>query len=404
MLKLSDKVIHLILIAFFYGFYFAALALFLSFFPMYFDYLGFNGRQIGVLFALAGLTKLFASNLWAYIATRYLDELQVIQIACLGSLIAGVGVIFVHQYVLMLITVTIFGFFCTGILSQLEMVTLKGLKLANGNTDAYGRLRLYGSIGFVVSVLCGGVLFEMYGIQFLPVMYVGMFVVLFLISLLLIPGYHLSNNLSLSTIKKSKSLKSLLSDKSISIPVVLFLLAGLLLNVSHGPLNNFFGIYLKGIGYSEVDVGIFWAVSVVAEICLMAFSVRIFERFNVVHVFVFSIAIGVVRWSVMPLVQGATHWHEWLVLFLLQVLHAFNFGAFHLSSVKIIEKLFSDGHAVQGQALYSSVCFGLGGALGSIISGQAWLYGAEALFFVAVLCSFFGSICAIKLKSYLKFS
>jgi PPP family 3-phenylpropionic acid transporter len=69
------------------------------------------------------------------------------------------------------------------------------------------------------------------------------------------------------------------------------------------------------------------------------------------------------------------------VLFFAQLFHAFSFGVFHAVSISLVHRYFTGRHQGRGQALYASLSFGAGGAVGSLISGLLWDQIEHAILF-----------------------
>lgn len=157
--------------------------------------------------------------------------------------------------------------------------------------------------------------------------------------------------------------------------VVLFLVCGFLMLASHGAYYGFFSIHLENLGYSGTFMGVSWALASTAEIVVMLSSDRIFRRFSLAHVLVFSFAAAALRWAIMSRAASAAP-----ILFA-QLLHAFSYGAFHMASILYIDRLAPAAAKTMGQAVNNAVSYGLGLMVGFFVSG--WLYeaaGASVLF------------------------
>jgi len=159
----------------------------------------------------------------------------------------------------------------------------------------------------------------------------------------------------------------------------------MLLQMSAGPFYGFFVLYLKQAGYTEAAAGIFVALGAMAEIVMFMFAPRLLGRYGVNTLLVVSIAMTAVRWLLVAFgVQSM------LLLGLSQVLHAFTFGLTHAASIQFVHRNFDASHRSQGQALYASLSFGVGGALGTWICGYIWGDGSGAVWswVFAAVCAF----------------
>jgi PPP family 3-phenylpropionic acid transporter len=94
---------------------------------------------------------------------------------------------------------------------------------------------------------------------------------------------------------------------------------------------------------------------------------RLMRRFTIRQILVFSFVCAIVRFSVIAwAVENA-----WLIASA-QVLHAATFGSYHAAAVAAVHHYFRGRHQAQGQALYTSLSFGAGGAIGALASGYTW--------------------------------
>ena len=168
------------------------------------------------------------------------------------------------------------------------------------------------------------------------------------------------------TPKKAGSVLALLRQ-----PVfLLFLVAGGRGSASHAVLYGFATLHWRGVGYSDVLIGLLWAEGVVAEIILFWLGNRLLSRFGAANLLVLGAAAGVVRWSAMGLSDAL-----WLAL-LTQGLHAFTFGAAHLGAMHFIARAAPDGMSATAQSLHGAV--GAGIAVGLVMAVAGVLYESFA--------------------------
>ena len=119
-------------------------------------------------------------------------------------------------------------------------------------------------------------------------------------------------------------------------------------------------------------------MGVAAEIIVFIYMSRLFGRFRIVALLQFSFAVTVVRWFLVAVFP------EFLsVLVFTQLLHAVTFGVYHASAIQLIHRLFRAQHQHRGQALYSSMSFGVGGAMGSLYSGFLWEHAGPNVIYIA---------------------
>ena len=149
--------------------------------------------------------------------------------------------------------------------------------------------------------------------------------------------------------------------------VFAFLLACLLMQVSHGPYYTFYSIYLQGQGYSKTLIGALWAFAVVCEIGVFLLMQPLLARVSLRAVLMASFLLAAMRWLLIG------HYPDNLaVLIAAQTLHAATFGSFHATAMQLVHRFFTGRHQHRGQAIYGSMSFGIGGAVGSVYSGHTW--------------------------------
>jgi PPP family 3-phenylpropionic acid transporter len=170
-------------------------------------------------------------------------------------------------------------------------------------------------------------------------------------------------------------------------PEVIGLIAAcFLMAAAHGPYYTFFSIHLADHGYSKAAIGAMWAVGVLAEIAIFACMPALNRNFSPAGLLAASLAIAALRFVLIG-------WFSHLpaVLFAAQLMHAATFGVFHAASLFCVYKLFRGRTQARGQAVYSSLSFGLGGALGGLGSGVAWeRLGPGGAFCAASVCALLG--------------
>ena len=338
----------------FYFFYFASLGALVPYWGLYLQAQGFDVVAIGELVAIIMATKIVAPNIWGWIADHWGRRMQIVRLASLLAALVFVGVFAVHGYWAMALVMTGFSFFWNAALPQFEANTLNHL---GAETHRYSSIRLWGSIGFIITVAALGALFEHAGTGWLPRVLLGLFAAIWL-STLLVPekavGHLPQEHLSLRAVLQQ--------------PVVIaVLLVCFLVQASHGPYYTFYSIYMSDHGYSETLIGQLWALGVVAEIGVFLKMRRWLPRYGARRLLLAAAALTALRWALL-----AGFVDDLWIMVLAQTLHAASFGLYHAVSIHLFHRLFRGRLQGRGQALYSSVSFGAGGAVGSVAAGYLW--------------------------------
>lgn len=354
----------------FYFFYFAALGSLIPYWGLYLRSLGFDAEAIGSLLAVIMATKIVAPNVWGWIADRRRQHMAIVRLASWLAVIAFAGVLLGHDYGWLMLVMVCFSFFWNASLPQFEAVTMNHL---GHETHRYSRIRLWGSVGFVVAVAGLGLAIDRLGAAILP------WVVLAALVAIAVASLVVADRGRTELVDEDGGLTTVLRR-----PAVLALLGVcFLMQLSHGPYYAFYSIYLDEHGYGRDVIGLLWALGVVAEIVVFLLMHRLMPRLGLRSLLLMSLLAASLRWW---LIAGFVDLA--FVMVLAQLLHAASFGIYHAVAITFYHRWFPGRLQGRGQALYSSISFGAGGAAGSFFAGLAWDdLGAETTFLSASVVS-----------------
>lgn len=363
----------------FYFCYFATVGMFIPYWGLYLKASGFNPAEIGQLFALLSASRIITPILWGWIADRTGKNLRIIRISTFLTALFFAGFLFIHGYVWFAWITIAFGVFWNAALPQFEAVTLYHLK---SEAHRYSRIRLWGSIGFIVAVLGMGQLLDYLPIDIIPIAITALMILIWFSSLItptIQAPHHEHAIVGIGQILKRPELWA-------------FLIVNMLLQLAHSSYYVFYSIYLKNHHYAASLTGFLWALGVFAEIVLFIYMRRLLKRFSLRTILLSGILLSVVRWLMIAWCVD----YFWL-LFFAQWLHAASFAGVHVAGIHLVHHYFGDRHQGKGQALYTSVTFGIGGMVGGYYSGYFWeSLGAVFVYsMAAVFCSIAGVIAYI---------
>jgi MFS transporter, PPP family, 3-phenylpropionic acid transporter len=359
----------------FYFTYFAFVAAYSSYWGLYLQSLGFAAAQIGTLMAVQQVTRIFAPTFWGALSDRIGRPDWVIKFTTVAALLVFAAVFIDSGFLWLMLVMSVAGFFWSGPLPLVEVTTLRQL---GGATGQYGRIRLWGSVGFIVVVSGIGVLLDYIDVMRLPMLILPLMLAL-LVFAWLVPG-----GVAPSHGEEQGSIMAILRRPQ----VMVFLAACFLMTLAHGPLYVFFSIYLVDRGYSKTSVGMLWSVGVIVEILVFLYFARIQRYFSVPRIFLFCFLVAAVRFL---LIAWGVRWFA--LLFFAQMLHALTFGAFHVIAMGFVHRYFSGRHQAKGQALFSGLTYGAGSMLGGLLSGFIWEpLGPGITFSLAALSAFAGFV------------
>jgi PPP family 3-phenylpropionic acid transporter len=374
----------------FYCLYFALIGCIMPFWGLYLQQQDFSVADIGILLALFSGVRIFAPNIWASLSHLLENFIAPIQLLRLGGVLMVVCFVAIYwatefwHYALIMLA---YGFFWSAILPQYEILTLNHIK---NDLDAYSSIRLWGSIGFIILVSVLGWVFDLISLNYLPaIMLFLMLAIVFNSFALPAPLKHKSENEKNENLNKGDDRKA----SGINWGLISFLAIIVLIQISHGPYYVFFSIYLQQLDYSHWMIGLLWSLGVFSEIIIFWKIALFMQRWSLRELVILSLLLTAIRW-----LMTAYFAEVGPMLIVSQCLHAFSFGLLHVVSVKYIAIFYPDNQQLHGQALYSGLGFGLGGALGAYLAGIAWAaYGSVWVFvgaaitaLVALMVAYYG--------------
>ena len=356
-----------------YFLYFGVLGIFLPFFNLYCYHLGFSGLRIGILSAVRSMALIVFPLIWGALADR-LDARRPIYILCnFGSAIIWMLYLFTVDFWPMLVITVFYGMFYAPIISFLEAFTMD---LLGREKKSYGRIRAWGSISFIAVVLALGKIIDLYSVKIIVVLILTGSLMLSIISTR-IPGVQIPGKKL-----RSEGAQSLLQRRAL-----VFLFCAFLMLVSHSAYYGFFSIHLENLGYGNAFIGLAWALASTAEILVMIRSDRIFGRFSIESVLIFSFMTAALRWLILFLAHSAT------LILLSQILHAITYGTFHMGSILYIDHLSPAKDKTLGQAVNNATSYGLGLMVGFFFNGYLYeISGSFTLFIISCQIALFGGL------------
>jgi PPP family 3-phenylpropionic acid transporter len=359
----------------YYFFYFAFIGIFSPYWSLYLQLLGFDAREIAVLMSLLMVMRVFAPTVWGWLADRSGKRRWIVQLSADLSLIAFIGVFFGSSFAWLFAVMATMSFFWSASLPLVEATTFSVLKDRTGD---YGVIRAWGSIGFVLAVVGVGYFLDWAGVAALVWLALGA-----KIGIAVCARAVPETGAAPQAADAGPVWRVL-----IRVEVLAFFAACFLMAAAHGGYYTFYSIYLVEHGYSKGDVGWLWALGVIFEIGVFLQLPRLMRWFTIRQILVFSFVCAVVRFTVI----GWAVEHVWLIA-LAQVLHAATFGSYHAAAAAAVHHYFRGRHQAQGQALYTSLSFGAGGAIGALASGYAWsALGAAVTFSLGSAAALVGLI------------
>jgi len=364
-----SRPIHLNLSAF-YFFYFAYLGAFAPFFALYLTSVGMGAVEIGMLMALPQLTRILAPHLWGWLADHSGKRMRVVRWSGAVGTLAFLGVFGGESFALLCAVLFAMTFFWSAALPLVEATTLSHL---GDETARYGRIRVWGSVGFIAAVVAVGYLLDLTGPRAL------LWVIAALMACMLLLSCVVAEAPAVPHPGDERPVWQVVRRPE----VIAIVAASALVAMAHGPYYTFYTIHLVDHGYSKSLAGWLWALGVVCEIGIFVWMSRLYRDYTLRAILIASTLLAALRFVVIG--WGAD---SMVLLLAAQTLHAASFGAFHAAAIGVVHRLFRGRHQARGQAIYGSLAYGLGGTIGGLASGYAWSgLGAGLTFTLGAACA-----------------
>jgi PPP family 3-phenylpropionic acid transporter len=353
----------------YYFAYFAYVGALVPYFSLWLAAQGFGAAHIALVLAMPQIARVFAPALWGWLADKGGRQREIVVFAAFAVLLGFAALYAVRGVGGVALVMLVLSVLAAGSMPLVEAATLASTE---GQAGRYGPIRLWGSIGFILAVLGTGAWLDHHGTQAV------LDIVVLLAALVCVAAFGIPARARRPEAASVERMGAVLGRSD----VLAFFGACMCMSVAHGALYAFYSIYLEAAGYSKAVIGVLWTLGVVAEVLVFLRLPQLMRRFSLRTLLIASFACAALRFA-------AIGWAvDWLaVLVAAQLLHAATFGAFHAASIAAVHRLFPGRIAARGQALYSSLTYGVGGAAGTLIAGWTWValgpsssFAASALF------------------------
>ena len=361
-------------LALFYGAIFILIGVFLPYFPVWLNARGLTAGEIGIVLSAPLFVRVLVTPAISFSADKSGDRRLMLIGLAWGALLAGLLFLAANSFWPILGTVILFALFWTSIMPLTEAVAMQGVKSAGLD---YGRMRLWGSLSFVAASIGGGLAIQQWGSDAALWIFIGA------TGCVAVTAFALPRPTGKGWLRAAAPVPDIRLADALALarnPLFLALLfATALVQGSHAIYYAFGTLHWRSVGISMTDIGQLWAMGVVAEIALFAVSKRVVAAYGPVRLIIFAAVAAVIRWPMMTLDLPLE------VLFPLQMLHAFTFGAAHLGALHFIADAVPEHCSATAQGLYAAVTAGIAMGLGLTMAGPLYnLMGAEAYWIMAL--------------------
>jgi len=352
------------------------------YFPLYLSHLGFHGWQIGTLIGMQPALRWGSAVLLAYAADRWRIRHRLLVVTACCGVLCFIPLLVVRDFGTMALVLGAIALLHGGLIPMLDATVMDHLTGLGGN---YGRLRLWGSLAFVLGAAGSAPLIHLTSPDVVP-------------ALLLLPGIgFVPAFLGLPRGQLGHGERFHAPWGLLTPPLNAFLLTAFLLQLSCGAWGGFFAVHTAALGFSDAVPGFTWGLAVTAEIALFYWARDVVERVPPTALVTTTLLITVIRWALTAVTNNEAF------VILLQLGHAFTFSAFHLAALLLLSRLVPPQSTTGGQALYGVVGFGAGGSVGVALAG--WLVdrvGTAGVFWVEAVIALVSLVPAFRLRQLVK--
>ncbi len=366
-------------LAAYYAAAFGANGVFLPFWPVWLASRGLSAVDIGIIFACTSAARVLTVPLVAQIADRRGDRKSlIVTFATLSALLYLLYPVSTNFFILLTVSILASTTWFAGqpLGESLTVIAAKR------DGFEYGRVRLWGSITFIIVAISAGRLLE--GRDAEVIYLIGLIaVVLMVAATLTLPNPQ---------VEVSTSSAFPLFEVVRRPSFLLFLAAAGCVQSSHGVYYAFSTLHWRSVGLDDTVIGLLWAEGVIAEIVLFAFAAAVLRRVGPERLIMLGGLAGLIRWTVL----ANTDWLPMLIA--VQVLHAFTFGAAHLGAIHFIARAISPQLSATAQSVYAAAVTGVASGGSMFVSGLLYAsVGGHAYYAMAALGAT-GAICAAALS------
>ncbi len=355
-----------LLICAYYFFYYGAVGCLVPYIPIYYQRAGLSGEQIGWLSGLGPIVLLVSGPLWGALGDRFNLHRQLLPLASVGVIIPAVVMSRSEHFGPLVVLVLLLSFFSTAIGPLMDSAALE---ISDISQVPFGRLRIWGSIGFMLITTALGWLLKWIAVEWLFYSYAACMAMAALVALPLPARRHYWR----APIRQG--FRQMLAQSSF----ILFLGAALLVGATVMAVNYFFPLHIKAIGGDTNLIGLANAVAALAEMPVLFRADSLLKRVGGLWAaMVISTTAYAARWWLLASAATPT------AILLLQLMHSVTFGLFLVASVAYVNAHAPKGMSATAQSLFIATMWGVGPTLGAIGGGVIYAhYGAPTLFRLA---------------------
>ncbi len=359
--------------------YFALLAMFIPFLPVYLDDQGLTPAQIGMVIGTGGFITIIAQPLWGMISDRTKTIRKVLLLLLLCSAITGYFLYDSSSYIQLILLAMLLYFFLMPIDPLTESLNFR---IAEASGISYGSIRTYGALGYGIMALLTGYVMYYFGAHGLGLLFAVSCLLGFLVSWKMPDAPVSAKPVTLS------SLRHFFSNKE----TLLFLLLVFIMSVPARMNDTFLGVTLLDLGGSAALIGQSFFLAAISEILVFALSFWWLRQGKELIIISFAGACYFIRFFLSAWITDPQ------LLAYLQVMQLFTFPVFYSAAIQYLYRMVPEEWRATGQTVLTLLFFGVSGILASYAGGALYGYYGGRIFYLCVSAmSFAGTVFGLAL-------
>jgi len=340
----------------------------MTFLPAYLRGLGLSGREISTVFTVTPTLALVVPLAWAYLADRTQRHDRVLRVVVGGAWLAFTPILFARGFPVILAVWGLYALFSVAIGTLAD-----GFAVARVRDGAvYGRLRMWGSVGYVIATVAVGALLSARARTADWLVPVALWLAL---GCTFAVAWTLRGPGESAARPRAADVKVLLGDPRLRLLLVIAALHWICLT----PYNVYFGVFMRDLGLSPLAWGTAYSIGVVMEVVVLAVFHHLQARFRLSTLLAVVFAVTAVRWLATATLRAPG------ALIALQALHGLTFGMFWSAAIALVAASTPPSLRATGQALLM-IAINLGSAVGNSMTGRIYdARGSRLLFLLAAI-------------------
>ena len=334
----------------FYFLYYGAFSILLPYLAIFYKGQGLTGGQIGLLAAISPIISFFGAPLWTGAADASHSHKLVTMVSILGVVAICFIIPGIASFGGLLLVISLFAFFGAPAASLVDSAVLTML---GDRKERYGRIRLWGTIGYGVIAPFAGTLIGRLGLKWAFWGY----------AILMLGGFLIITQIPFRQSRSNGSFRSGMRVLFANRPWMLFLVMVFIAGIGNATINNYLFVYMQSLGASNTLMGFALTASTLSEIPAMFFSDRLLRRFGTRGMLIIAMPAISLRLICYSLVTQA-----WVVL-LIQLSHGLTYAAIYTAGVYYADQVAPPGMQATTQGMFSGTLMGFGSAAGAFLGG-----------------------------------